>query len=207
VFSQLIAIGEEYSVSLDHPLPISGGAVNVEWATRDLFTKLYDKLGSIVLLVDEYDAPITKYLEMKTEATDALLLRNLGVLQSFFSICKANGDLFRFQFATGVSNFTKAGVFSGVNYLTSITLNPAFSSVLGFAWEDIERTFGSHLLALGKARGLTPSELQTLITKWYNGYSWGGGERMFNPYSVCRYRFFIVSVALLLRFAIVVFVA
>jgi hypothetical protein len=109
------------------------------------------------------------------------------VLQSFFSICKARGHLFRFQFVTGVSTFVKAGVFSGVNHLTPITLNPAFSSLLGFTWTEIEHTFGLHLLALGKARGLSPSELQSMITKWYNGYSWGGEEPVYNPYSVCRY--------------------
>jgi hypothetical protein len=184
---QLIAIGKEYGVDLDHPPPVFGGAVDVEWATEDLFTKLHAKLGPIVLLVDEYDSPITKCLEMKTEAMNALLLQNLEVLQSFFSVCKANGDLFRFQFATGVSTFVKAGVFSGVNHLTPITLNPTFSSLLGFTWADIERTFGPHLVELGKACGLAPSELQTMITKWYNGYSWGGEETVFNPYSVCRY--------------------
>uniref|UniRef100_A0A6A7G128 AAA-ATPase-like domain-containing protein n=1 Tax=Hirondellea gigas TaxID=1518452 RepID=A0A6A7G128_9CRUS len=186
---ELASIGTSYGVTVGlTPSSTKADVVNVERAAKQLFTQLASnsKTGKIVLLVDEYDAPVTKLLEWRNKTADALLVENLQILQEFYSVVKALGHLFRFQFVTGVSKFVKSGVFSGVNHLTDISMIPRFSSMLGFTWEEIQTDFAPHLLALGKELNLSSDDLHAKITQWYNGYSWCGPDRVYNPYSICR---------------------
>ena len=44
----------------------------------------------------------------------------------------------RFTFVTGVSKFTKVSLFSDLNNLIDITLDPAYSSICGYTEGDLE---------------------------------------------------------------------
>ena len=73
-----------------------------------------------------------------------------------------------------MSKFSKVSLFSGLNNLQDITLNPAYSTVCGFTETDLDRVFTPELEGLDR----------DLIREWYNGYSWLGTEKVYNPYDV-----------------------
>ena len=81
----------------------------------------------VVVLVDEYDKPILDVLD------DPDIARaNRNYLRSFYAVIKRCDEHVRFCFLTGVSKFSKVSLFSGLNSLEDITLDPRFSSLCGY---------------------------------------------------------------------------
>ena len=85
----------------------------------------------------------------------------------------ADADI-RFSFITGVSKFSKVSLFSGLNNLKDITLGARYSAVCGYTDADLDDVFAAELTGLDRDR----------IREWYNGYSWLGAEKVYNPYDV-----------------------
>ena len=79
-----------------------------------------------------------------------------------------------FAFLTGVSKFSKVSLFSGLNNLTDITLDPRYSAICGYTDADLDTVFAPEL------PGLDRDEIRT----WYNGYSWRGADRVYNPFDI-----------------------
>ena len=122
-----------------------------------------------VVLVDEYDKPILDALEEPDVAR-----ANRDYLRGLYSVVKSCDDHLRFSFLTGVSKFSKVSLFSGLNNLDDITLDPRFSSICGYTERDLDTVFADRLEGLDREQ----------VRDWYNGYSWGGDERVYNPFDV-----------------------
>ena len=73
----------------------------------------------VVVLVDEYDKPILDALE-RTEVA----LANRDYLRGLYGVIKDSDAHVRFAFLTGISKFSKVNLFSQLNNLTDITLDP-----------------------------------------------------------------------------------
>ena len=121
----------------------------------------------VAVLVDEYDKPILDHLG--TPAARA----NRDVLSGFYATLKACDDDLRFVLLTGVSRFSKVNLFSGLNNLEDITLDPRFATMCGYTEAELDRVFASELEGLDRAR----------IREWYNGYRWLG-EPVYNPFDL-----------------------
>ncbi len=119
--------------------------------------------------MDEHDKPILDALH-----EPALATANRDYLRGFYGIVKGSAEHVRFTFVTGVSMFSKAGLFSGLNNLEDISLDPRYATICGYTEEDLDRVFGAEL------DGLDRKEIRT----WYNGYHWRGGARVYNPHDV-----------------------
>ena len=65
-------------------------------------------------------------------------------------------------------------MFSQLNNLTDLTLDPVYSSICGYTEGDLETVFAPELAGLDRER----------VREWYNGYSWLGDEKVYNPYDV-----------------------
>ena len=142
----------------------------------DCFEELIHKLhqqnkNRVVVLVDEYDKPI---LDNITNTKVARELRE--GLQNFYSVLKAQGAHLRFVMLTGVSKFSKVSLFSGLNNLEDITLDPEFGTICGYTHQEFETVFQEHLM------GLNIDEIQ----HWYNGYNFLS-EPVYNPFDVLLY--------------------
>ena len=136
----------------------------------DLLDRLHRETGRrVAVLVDEYDKPILDALH-----DPALATANRDYLRGFYGIVKGSAEHVRFTFVTGVSMFSKVSLFSGLNNLEDISLDPRYATICGYTEGDLDRVFGPEL------GGLDRDE----IRMWYNGYSWLGGERVYNPYDV-----------------------
>ena len=146
------------------------------------FDELLTKLGEInkvVILIDEYDKPIIDNIENKELAVE---LRE--ILKGFYTIIKACDEYIRFVLLTGVSKFSKAGVFSGLNNLEDISMDAQYSSFLGITREEMDDSFKEHIDQFAESEGISKPELIKKITYWYNGFCFSGTcEKVFNPFS------------------------
>ena len=126
----------------------------------------------VVLLIDEYDKP------MIDNIGDMKLARQMREqLHDFYAIIKAADEHLRFVMLTGVSKFAKVSIFSGLNNLKDISLNPDYGSVCGYTEEDLKEVFGEHL------RGVNREQLR----HWYNGYNFLGDDPVYNPHDILNF--------------------
>ncbi len=136
----------------------------------DILDRLHGVTGRrVVVLVDEYDKPILDVLH-----DPGLARANRDYLRGFYGIVKDSAEHVRFVFVTGVSMFSKVSLFSGLNNLKDISLDPRFAMICGYREEDLDRVFGPEFVGLDREK----------VRTWYNGYHWRGGERVYNPYDV-----------------------
>ena len=126
--------------------------------------------ATVVVLVDEYDKPILDHLHDRTLAAQ---MRE-GV-KALYESLKYVDEYLKFVFLTGVSKFSKVSLFSGLNQLVDITLDPRWSALCGYTDEDIDTVFAPELPGLDREE----------IRRWYNGYNWRGTS-VYNPFDVLR---------------------
>ncbi len=93
----------------------------------DLLDRLHAQTGQrVVVLVDEYDKPILDVLN------DPELARaNRDYLRGCYGIIKDSAQHIRFVFVTGISMFSKVSLFSGLNNLKDISLDPRYGTLCG----------------------------------------------------------------------------
>ncbi len=156
----------------------------VEETARDQFRVLIRELGKVhkvVVLVDEYDAPIIHFLGNNTKKAE----ENRDYLKSFFSVIKELDSSIELVFITGVSKFTKVGIFSGLNNLTDLTMHPAYATMLGYTQKELEDNFAEHIDECSHALKLDRQELLDQLRLWYNGYRFEeNAETVYNPVSI-----------------------
>ena len=137
---------------------------------RHIIQMLHSQTGQrVVVLVDEYDKPILDALEEPEIARV-----NRDFLRGLYSTIKSNDAHIKFTFLTGVSKFSKVSIFSGLNNLTDITLDPVYSTLCGYTDADLDTVFAPELPGLDRDE----------IRDWYNGYSWRGQEKVYNPFDI-----------------------
>ncbi|MEA2083760.1 MAG: AAA family ATPase [Thermodesulfobacteriota bacterium] len=171
ILHQLMNIAGNYGISLKHD--------QYDEAFDELLTKL-SGINKVVVLIDEYDKPIIDNIENKKSAVD---LRE--ILKGFYTIIKACDEHIRFVLLTGVSKFSKAGVFSGLNNLKDISMNAGYSSLLGITRQEMENSFKKYIDQFAGSEGVNKSELIKKITYWYDGFCFSGNcEKVFNPFSM-----------------------
>ena len=140
---------------------------------QQLIRKAHEQYGrKVVLLIDEYDKPMIDNIKKPKLAED---MRDQ--LQSFYSIIKATDEHLRFVMLTGVSKFAKVSIFSGLNNLKDISLDPQYGSICGYTEENLDEVFGEHL------QGVDREQLQ----HWYNGYNFLGERSVYNPHDILQF--------------------
>ncbi len=123
----------------------------------------------VVVLVDEYDKPMLDAL-----GNPDLARVNRDALRSLYGNIKTCDAHIHFTLLTGVTKFGKVNLFSGINNLKDITLNPAYATICGYTEQDLDEVFGPELDGFDR----------TKIREWYNGYNWLGDELVYNPFDI-----------------------
>jgi hypothetical protein len=143
---------------------------------------------NVVLLIDEYDFPLLSSID-NSDRIDKIRI----MLHEFYATIKSSGRMLRLTFITGVSKFSKLSIFSGLNNLIDISLNPDYSAICGFTEDEIKSNFSSHMLLalpyLEKSgqfpKGADVKYFLTQLKDWYDGYSFAKGKpNVYNPFSV-----------------------
>ena len=123
-----------------------------------MFTELIKHLSrqnKVVVLIDEYDAPIIHYLGKDMEQA----YQNRDLLKSFYTVLKDLDAHLELVFITGVSKFSKVGIFSGMNNLTDLSMHPQYATMLGYTQQELESNFAEELDATAPQLQLSKVEL------------------------------------------------
>ncbi len=122
----------------------------------------------VVILIDEYDKSILDNLDQIEVAKECR-----EIVKRLYTQIKDNDRYIKFTFLTGVSKFSKASIFSGLNNLRDISLLPQFGAVCGYTQKDIESSFLLYLKGVDLER----------LKEWYNGYNFLS-EKVYNPFDI-----------------------
>jgi len=151
------------------------------------FSKLiqtaYEQSGQkVVVLVDEYDKSLVNTLDNPTLNEEMRIF-----LKGFYGILKGMDYCLRFVFLTGVTKFSKVSVFSDLNHLTDISLDPKYSGICGISETELKGFFEPEINALADELGKTYDDTFDELKKRYDGYHFSENtEGMYNPYSLLR---------------------
>ncbi len=135
----------------------------------------------VVILVDEYDAPVGHALD---DFEKANTIRKL--LSDFYIQIKGNVGNVRFLMMTGVTKFTQLSVFSALNNLTDLTLTPQTATLLGYTEEELSEFFLEHMEAHAQVMRLSYEAYREQLKYWYNGYRFSpdSEETVYNPIAI-----------------------
>ena len=148
-------------------------------------------IDSLVLLIDEYDAPLTAVMGDKEEFES-----RRRVLSNFFSTIKAYSGKFRFIFITGVTRYSNTSIFSAFNNIKDISFNPTYGALVGYTQDEVEHYFKDYLenavTELNDDLGAEKYTYSSLIEELkvnYDGYSFDERCRnhVYNPWSILNF--------------------
>ena len=151
---------------------------------KELILFLHQKHGKVVILIDEYDKPITDYLE-KEDLPQAKT--NQKIMKAFYSVLKDSEAFIRFLFITGVSKFSKVSIFSDLNHLKDLTIHKDFTTITGYTQEELESNFEAHINTVMSYQNMSREVLLATMKEWYNGFSWDGINTLYNPFGTLNF--------------------
>ena len=157
----------------------------------NLLKKTLDTESEVVLLVDEYDAPLTAVLNDSNEFED-----RRKILSNFYMTVKSFQVKFRFIFITGVTYYAHTSIFSAFNNLTDLTLDSDYGALLGYTSEELEKYFSEYIdnavVTLNKkfpTERYTHEKVVEELKRNYDGYSFDEDcmHHVYNPWSILNF--------------------
>ena len=130
----------------------------------------------VILLIDEYDVPLSKASEKNT-AQNRYYEQMLDVVKGMLSIALKTNEYLKFAVVTGCLRIAKESIFTGTNNFVSYSvLDEEFSEYFGFTRKEV----GDLLTAVNR------EDQADTIEEWYDGYVFGD-TRVFCPWDVASY--------------------
>ena len=159
---------------------------NPTLAPNDNFSRAIKALAKdrgkpVVILIDEYDAPVGHALN---DIAKAKAIR--AKLSAFYGEIKNNVGNIRFMMMTGVTRFTQLSVFSALNNLTDLTMDSRYATLLGYTDEELEANFSKTMHRHAEVMELSYEAYREKLRWWYNGYRFArwNTTKVYNPYAI-----------------------
>ncbi len=158
----LMDLGKKYAVDIE----TSASTATMFGRLIASIHKKYDK--AVVVIIDEYDKPILDLIGSRQDhsATHSLL-------KSFYGQLKHQEEHLRFVFITGIYKFTKTSIFSDLNNLCDLTLDPVAYDIIGYTQTELEANFSAEIDTLATRAKLSRTELLQTLKERHNGYAFG----------------------------------
>ncbi|MDR1082057.1 MAG: ATP-binding protein [Deltaproteobacteria bacterium] len=142
----------------------------------------------VVLLIDEYDDPVIRLIEKGKQLCDSKLLDGTrDVMQDLYKQIKGSSKDIEFAFITGITKFSRMGMFSKLNNLTDISLLPKFGAFMGYTHDELTTYFEPFITATALELGMSEEKLLDEIRDYYDGFSFDGKVELYNPFSVLTF--------------------
>lgn len=166
---------QEMRFGIEHP------AIDCNDRLTNLIHAAYHQTGKqVVILIDEYDAPL---LDVIHEETQLPVLRQ--VMRNFYSPLKDSEPYLRFVFLTGITKFSQLSIFSELNNMTNISMQPEYVAICGITKEEVLRDMQEDIEELGMKLKLTKEQTIDKLTEFYDGYHFTSpSPDIFNPFSL-----------------------
>ena len=157
---------EEFGLPFDFSLPFDTSFKNLLENLPKVSPK--NAKGKYVVLIDEYDAPISRLLDSESSREQLPAVRD--ILHDFYVQAKAECGNMRFLMVTGVSKFAKTSIFSAFNNPCDLSFDARAADLLGYTHEEMEAYFHEHIQAFAEARGLDYDAAFARLLRWYDSY-------------------------------------
>ena len=152
----------------------------------DLVTRLTNAYGERpVILVDEYDAPVTRHIASDMDMDMAPVLRPL---RDLYRVLKDDAGRLYCVFVTGITRLARQHLFSAANNFVDISAAETHATICGFTEEEVGTCLAPHRDAL---RDLEPAfDDDRILADWrdmYNGYRFArhpDTELVCNPFTL-----------------------
>ena len=125
-----------------------------------------------ILLIDEYDAPIS------CAEQNGYYKEMVAFMRNFLGTALKTSASLKFAVLTGCLRIAKESIFTGLNNFRCYGISDsAFADKIGFTAQEVR--------ALLDSAGL--SEKEDAIKEWYDGYRFGEGTEIYCPWDVLLY--------------------
>jgi hypothetical protein len=167
---------EKYGILLD------GDTISARF-TR-LINKLREKCGEkVAVIIDEYDKPLLGTIDIPQ-----LHKEMRSSLKGFYGVLKSSDEHLQFVFLTGVTKFSQVSVFSELNSLTDLTLDPRYAALCGITQEELARNFEPEIAGIIENRGLERDDYFSQLRRFYNGYRFSEKPlTVYNPFGLLKH--------------------
>ena len=146
--------------------------------------KLYDKTNEkVVVIIDEYDKPL-----LVTINNGELHIAMRNELKGFYGVLKSCDEYLRFVFLTGVTKFSHVSIFSDLNHLVDLTLDPRYADICGITQEEIEQNFEPEIEAVLEDSSMSREAYFEKLRRFYNGYRFSRKPlSVYNPFGLLNH--------------------
>ncbi|GHV15433.1 ATPase AAA [Fibrobacterales bacterium] len=134
----------------------------------------------VAVIIDEYDKPLLDTIDNKPFHN---AIRS--ALKGFYGVLKSSDEHIKFAFLTGVTKFSKVSIFSDLNNLTDISLDPRYADLCGITQEELETNFKEEIDGIAGGDGDT---YLAKLKSFYNGYRFS--EKLltvYNPFGLLHH--------------------
>ncbi len=150
---------------------------------NDLIIRLSDEKGRIVILIDEFDSPFTSM--GSPELADTMR----KAFNPFYRVIKKHSARIRFFFITGVVKLANLSIFSAMNNLRDLSMDPHFSTAFGYTESEMQKYFGEGIdewFEANRDKCNTKEQLLERIREYYDGYRFSPDSdvKVYNPVSI-----------------------
>ena len=148
---------------------------------HDLILEANRQTGKqVVVLIDEYDAPL-----LDVSHQDSLLHEMRQIMRNFYSPLKDCDSYLRFVFITGITKFSQLSIFSELNNLKNISMNPRFAAICGITEEEMLTQMSDYIDEFAGNKGKSREEIIKSLKRQYDGYhfAWPSPD-IYNPFSL-----------------------
>lgn len=157
--------------------------VSIGMRLDGLIRRAYQHTGAqVAVIIDEYDAPLLDVLH-----DDGRLHDMRELLQEFYQRLKMLEPYIKFCFITGITKFSQLSIFSTINNLTNVTLDPTFSAICGITEDELCTTLWPDVERLATAYKETAEDMHQRLKRQYDGYHFSeNSPEVYNPFSLLK---------------------
>ena len=141
----------------------------------------YEKTGKkVVVLIDEYDAPL---LDVVHEKENLGVLRN--IMRNFYSPLKACDPYLKYVFLTGITKFSQLSIFSELNNIKNISMDEPYAAICGITEDEMLTQMKEDMERLAAKLNISPEEVLLKLKGNYDGYHFTyPSPDIYNPFSL-----------------------
>ena len=142
------------------------------------------KFGArVAVIIDEYDKPL-----LSTIGEGELHVKMRNALKGFYGVLKSSDAHLKFVFLTGVTKFSHVSVFSDLNHIADLTLDPRYADICGLTQEEVERNFAPEIEGALQNKGGERESYVAELRRFYNGYRFSKQPlKVFNPFGLLHH--------------------
>src|SRR5574344_273581 len=134
----------------------------------------------VVVLIDEYDKPLLDVMSDEDKLESVRL-----VMRNFYSPLKSCSVDLRFVFITGITKFSQLSIFSELNNLENISMNPKYAAICGITKDEMLSVLDDGIKQMTEEENISHEDCVNQLKENYDGYHFARkSPDIFNPFSL-----------------------